>query len=124
MKRAGSSQVGFARQFLAGYPWQRLEPKPDTVAWADEQSLKDGIRPSAAGIAAELRIVYVPRPRAVIAKQLAPSAEYTAGRFDPVSGDYSSLGKVKTDPTGCWHAVAPSHKHDWVLVLAKQPVLR
>ena len=27
MKRAGSTQVGFAKQFFARYPWHHLEPK-------------------------------------------------------------------------------------------------
>ena len=33
MHRAGSAQVGFAKQFFAAYPWSRLEPLPAAVAW-------------------------------------------------------------------------------------------
>ena len=34
------------------------------------------------------------------AKQLEPQADYAASLFDPVTGDRSSLGKVKTDTAG------------------------
>ena len=47
MKRPSSAQVGFAKHFLAQYPWYRLEPQPDTVAWADDQATIDDIRPCA-----------------------------------------------------------------------------
>ena len=62
-------------------------------------------------------MIYVPRARPVAAKQLAPNADYTVSLFDPVTGDCSSLGKVRTDTTGSWRCPAPDHKHDWVLVL-------
>ena len=108
MKRAGSTQVGFAKQFLARYPWHRLEPKPDTVAWADEQPSKDDIRPCAVGTGTELRIIYVPRPRPVTVKQLVPRTDYVASLFDPVTGGRSSLGKVRTDTAGSWHCPDPN----------------
>ena len=85
MKRPGSAQVGLAKQFLTRYPWHRLEPMPDTVAWADDQPTKDDIRPCAAGIGTELRIVYVPQARAITAKQLAAQTDYAVNLFDPVA---------------------------------------
>ena len=120
MNRAGSSQVGFAKQFFAGYPWHRLEPKPDTAAWADLGAAKDDVRPCATGIEIKLRIVYVPRARPILVKQLAPQTDYAAGLFDSVAGGHSSLGKIKTDENGTWQCPTPAWKHDWVVVLQKR----
>jgi len=119
MTRPGSAQVGLAKQFLTRYPWYRLEPMPDTVAWADDQPAKDDIRPSAAGIGAELRMVYVPQARPVTAGQLAARAQYSVTLFDPVVGGHVSLGKARTDETGSWRCPPPDHKHDWMIVLEK-----
>ncbi len=47
MQRPGSAQVGLAKRFFSRYPWNRLEPKPDSVAWAGDQWAKDAIRPCA-----------------------------------------------------------------------------
>ena len=93
MQRPGSAQVGFAKQFLAQYPWYRLEPKPDSAAWADEQPAKDDIRPCAVGIGTELRIVYVPRAASGHREATcAADADYAASLFDPVTGKRPSLG--------------------------------
>jgi hypothetical protein len=119
MRRPGSAQVGLAKQFFARYPWQRLEPKPDTVAWGDNQPFKDNIRPYALGIGTDLRIVYVPRQRPIVVKQLVPQADYTASLFDPVTGVCSSLGTIKTNADGTWQHLPPDHRHDWVLVLQR-----
>jgi len=120
MRRPGSTQVSLAKRFFAQYPWQRLESKPDTVAWADNQPAVDAIRPSAVGLTAELRIVYVPRARPIVVKQLSPQAAYAAGLFDPVTGAHASLGEVKADAEGTWRATPPGHQHDWVVVLSRR----
>ncbi len=120
MKRAGSAQVGLAKEFLARYPWYHLEPKPDAVAWADEPLPAADIRPYALGTGTELRIVYVPRPRGVVAKQLAPNADYAASLFDPVTSARASLGQIRSDANGSWRCPAPDYKHDWVLILERR----
>jgi hypothetical protein len=119
MLRPGSAQVGLAKRFFARYPWQHLEAKPDSVAWGDNQPIKDNIRPCALGTGTDLRIVYVPRPRPVVVKQLVPQTDYVAGLFDPVTGVYSSLGTIKTNGDGTWQRLPPDHRHDWVLVLKR-----
>ncbi|MFH1266915.1 MAG: putative collagen-binding domain-containing protein [Planctomycetota bacterium] len=65
----------------------------------------------------QLRIVYVPRARAVTVKQLAARTEYAASLFDPVDGGVVSPGGATTDEAGSWRCAPPNHKHDWVLVL-------
>jgi len=120
MKRAGSTQVGLAKQFFARYPWYHLEPKPDTAAWADHAPTTDDIRPWALGIETKLRIVYIPRPRPILVEQLAPQTDYTVELFDPVAGGHSSLGKIRADEKGTWQGPSPAWKHDWVVVLQQQ----
>ena len=120
MKRAGSAQVGLAKQFFARYPWFHLEPRPAAAAWADNVPVKDGIVPWALGTEAKLLIVYVPRPRPVVVAKLPPQTHYAATLFDPVAGGYTNLGKIKTAANGSWTCPAPALKHDWVLVLEKQ----
>jgi hypothetical protein len=120
MKRPGSAQVGMAKQFLARYPWQRLEPKPDTVVWTDDLAGKNAIRPYAVGIGQELRIIYVPRARPITVNQLASQTEYRVGLFDPVDGKQVPLDKATTDETGSWRCGPSKQGHDWVLVLEKR----
>jgi hypothetical protein len=119
MRRPSSAQVGYARRFLARYPWQRLEPCPDTVTWNGNQPAQDDLTPYAAGIGAKLRIVYVPCARPVLLKQLVPGADYAARLFDPVDAGESSLGRIKADAAGAWPCPAPAHRHDWVVVLER-----
>jgi hypothetical protein len=119
MRRAGSTQVGLAKQFLARYPWQHLEPRPAAAAWADNQPAQDDIYPSALGLETKLLIVYVPRPRPIVVKQLVPQAEYAVGLFDPVAGGQSSLGTIKSDANGSLPVPPPAHKHDWVLIVER-----
>jgi hypothetical protein len=119
MQRAGSTQVGLAKRFLARYPWHRLEARPAAAGWADKEKTKDDVRPCAAGTGTKLLMVYVPRPRPILVKQLAPQTDYALDLFDPVAGGHSSLGKIKTDENGAWQGLPPAWKHDWVVVLER-----
>ena len=117
MKRPSSAQVGFAKQFLARYPWRRLEPKPDTVAWADNQPARDDVG-HALGIGTELRIVYV--PRAVRSARSSLSGAWST----PPACSIRLLAIVhlwvKFAPTRLvLRCPAPNHKHDWVFVLER-----
>ncbi len=120
MKRPGSAQVGPGQKFFAKYPWSRFETRPAAAAWADSQPAGGEIQPWAVGAAADLLIVYVPRPRPVKVQQLPLHREYAADLFDPVSGKTPSLGEIKTDGHGNWSCPPPVYKHDWVVVLEKQ----
>jgi hypothetical protein len=119
MQRAGSTQVGLAKQFFARYPWHRLEPRPTAVAWASGEESKANVMPWAVGTQAKLLIVYVPRPRPILVRQLTPQTDYAVDLFDPVAGRYSSLGKIKADENGTWQGPSPAWKHDWVVVLER-----
>ena len=69
---------------------------------------KDDVRPCGRGTGTKLRIVYVPRPRPILVKQLAPQADYAVDLFDPVAGGTLSLGKIRTDENGTWQGPSPA----------------
>jgi hypothetical protein len=116
MKRPSSTQVALAKRFWTRYPWYRFEPKPETVSWADAPLPSDHVQPCAAG-AADLRIVYVPRPHPVLIKRLMPQAEYAVELFDPVSGESFPQSTCRTEKDGLCLYRPLKQKHDWVAIL-------
>jgi hypothetical protein len=115
MKLPGSAQVALGKKLLAQFEWWRFEPHPEWAQWADPTPDADG--PYAAGIAQEVRLIYVPRPRPVVVQRLARGAEYRAWRFDPVTGERKDVGKVAAADNGSWPCPPPDTDHDWLLVL-------
>ena len=124
MRLPGSRQLGFAKQLLERYPWQRFEPHPEWAAWAQEQSQaaarNDFEMPYTAGIPGELRITYAPLPRSVKIVGLDQGRSYTARCFNPVTGELKQLGPVHADATGSWTASPPPGiGTDWVVILKR-----
>jgi hypothetical protein len=132
MRLPGSRQMGLAKAFFEQYPWQRFEPHPE---WAvaepaplpgleerDKLSLQSdkSSEPQATGIPGLVRIIYVPEREIIEARNLTPSAKYTASYFDPVSGEKASLGIAQADSRGAWKCPPPLPRdQDWVLVLGQ-----
>jgi hypothetical protein len=88
-------------------PWGRLG-EPNTAVQA----------PQAAGIPGVARIIYVPRPAAIIVQNLERKVSYAVTWFDPVSGAKTALGTIRSDDEGSWRCPPPKdNDHDWVLVL-------
>jgi hypothetical protein len=131
MRLPGTRQLGLAKRFLEGCPWHRLEPHPEWATWAPPQNpsakRSDKITasnefevPYTAGIPGELRITYAPLPQPVRIRNLESGRGYTASCFDPVTGELSEVGPVRTDATGSWTAIPPSGTTtDWVLVIRR-----
>ena len=115
----GSQQLGWGKELLMRYQWWRLEPHPEWVEphWSKENYLL----PFAAGIPAELRMVYVPLNMWKLPKvrELDPHVTYEGFWFDPAMGNEYPVGKVVSDPDGTYQL--PRIKHidlvDWVFVL-------
>lgn len=112
----GSRQLGLSKRFLMRYPWQRLEPHPE---WVEPRWSKTSyMQPYAAGIAGELRIVYMPpmwNPPKV--KMLEAGKTYNALFFNPSDGSEHKIGVVTCNSEGDWQAPNPPTFQDWVLVL-------
>ncbi len=124
MNLPGSGQLGMAKAFLMKYPWEKLEPHPEWVAWPEGTAFPDDKRvprpywgPYCAGITGKLRIVYLPFAASVRMTQLGKGA-WKARWFDPVSGTVAEVGSAKPDSGGTWtSAQPPKIGQDWVLVV-------
>lgn len=119
----GARQLGLGKQLLARYAWWLLRPMPDSVEprWhADDYML-----PHAAGIADELRLVYIPGRvyewSGPLVKDLATNARYHAFYFDPILGNAVDLGLIAAGAEQSWQAPSVPLAQDWVLVLERQP---
>lgn len=84
--------------------------------------------PHAIGIPDGMRIVYAPRSEPVEVRDLRTDTPYTAIYFDPVSGDKTPIGEVRSDKNGVWTCPPPKSvkEDDWVVILeapkkSKQP---
>ena len=120
MHFAGSRQVGLGRRLLERYPWWRFEPAPQWVTHRGEhhfKPLQDYIRPFAAGIAGEVRIIFIPVRYLITVREIEPDAAYRAYYFDPRYGREQDAGEVVPDEQGTWQPPRPPIIQDWVLVL-------
>ncbi len=115
----GSQQLGLAKALLTRYPWWRLAPHPE---WVDPHWTSENyIQPYCAGIAGELRVVFIPPvwdPPNL--KKLEAGVPYHAFFFNPASGKEHEIGRVTPDANGEWQCPIPPIFQDWVLVLDKK----
>jgi hypothetical protein len=113
----GGAQVALGGQFLATFPWWKLEKHPEWVEKKTEEKSPNAIR--CLGIPEQLRLIYVPMlmdPPAVLAVE--PDVQYRAYYFDPVTGARHDLGEAIPDAYGSWRPPThPPEAHDWVIVL-------
>ena len=117
----GSRQLGLARQLLERFEWWRFEPHPE---WVEGHATPDNpIRPFAAGIPGEARVLYLPSGVwGAAIKGLEAGVRYSAFLYSPVDGDEIDLGAVQADADNAWTpplARAPIFQ-DWVVVLERE----
>lgn len=147
MNLPGSSQLAIGKRLLEQYPWQRFEPHPEWAAFAfavaggggqNEESRASGAAgegakassgstigssggandPHAAGIADAVRIIWVPRPEAIVARVLNPAARWTAALVNPIDGARTELGEIRPDAAGDWRREPPEGcAEDWIVIL-------
>ena len=116
----GSRHLGIGKRLLERYPWWRFESHPEWVEpHADEE---DFLRPHAAGIPGQVRIVYFPTPIGVWSppihvKALEPDVTYRLFLFDPKAGTEYELGNTTGQES--WKVPQPPIVQDWVLVLER-----
>lgn len=86
--------------------------------WGRIAGQRDSDGPHAAGIADQVRLIWMPRRESVLVRHLGPRTLWTAAHFDPVSGQRQTLGEARADEAGDWHCEAPATAGtDWVLIL-------
>jgi len=120
MNYPGATQLGLGKKLLEQYPWQRFVPLPECAPGC-----------FAAGVSNEVYVVYLPRRNIYNwsgpeVKGLAPSVDWHATYFDPVTGRAFDQGVLKaTAKPGDAQTQPLSFKknvpspQDWVLVLEK-----
>jgi len=114
----GSTHLGRSKSLLERFPWWRIEPHPEWVEprWAGGNQMA----PLAAGIAGELRVIYLPgmwNPPKI--KGLESGVSYEASLFDMESGSTRVLGSAAASPDGDWQVPPPGVVKDWILVLRR-----
>lgn len=114
----GSRQLGLSKRLLERYAWWRIEPHPE---WVDPHwNEQDYFLPCAAGIAGELRLIYVPAYQwRVTVKALETDRKYRAILFDPTNGRELPLGEVSGDEQGNWTTPVLPKFQDWLVVLER-----
>ena len=75
--------------------------------------------PYAIGVVDGVRIVYAQRPEPLEVRSLTANTTYEAIYFDPVSGDKTDIGQIRSDRNGTWTCPPPKvvKEEDWVMVL-------
>lgn len=117
----GSYQLGLARQLLEHYPWWRFEPHQEWVRPVG--SPKNIEAPFAAGIPAEVRVIYFYNPtfpwgaESPTVLAIEPDIEYRAFFWEPREGTVHDLGTVEPDTNSSWKIPLQPTFNDWVLVL-------
>ena len=87
----------------------------------DQDRQDDLLGPQSAGIRRGVRVIYVPKSRAIAVHDLERHHTYHASYFDPVSGSRSESSDSKPDDAGSWTCPAPAKlDHDWVLILTPE----
>jgi hypothetical protein len=131
MNLPGSRQMAHGKKLLEQYPWQRFTPHPEWAEFAGESALGlDGKlseqrkleSPQSAGVPEVVRLVYVPRREAIRVHHLGVEKAYTATYFDPVSGEKTPLGIIRSDGRGSWTCPLPAaqKEQDWIVILEAQ----
>jgi len=116
MKLPGSSQLGAARKLIESIPgWNRLEPRPELVAWADASNKAPA--PLCATSPEGARLVYLLSPGAVELSGLPAGSTSRASWFDPIAGTSGPAFDLAASPEGRATATAPEGDHDWALVV-------
>ncbi len=122
MNYPGATQVGLGKKLLEEYPWWRFEPHPE---WVEKNCF-------AAGIAGEVRFIYLPRRNIYnwsgpAVKNLDPSVDWHVYYFDPATGRKFDQGTIKagtkaddkTAKTVGFKKNVPSPQ-DWVMVMERE----
>jgi len=139
----GAKQIAIGKELLCRYPWWRFEPHPEWVrphwnnqdstwgfsifppvtrVWVEpELSKGDYTLPYAAGIPAEVRIVFIPpTPMPPTLQNLEPGVKYRAFYFNPSTGRRREIGDVIPNTWGAWQAPTLPTLADWLLVLERK----
>ena len=119
MNLPGSTQVGLGKKLFEQFAWQKFEPHPEWVRYADDKGVQDkdlfGLQ--ATGIPGGVRIIYVPEKKGIEIRDLAKGSKHGVRYFDPVTGTQTDRAAILADDKGTCDCPPPDADYDWVLVL-------
>jgi hypothetical protein len=75
--------------------------------------------PHAAGIPDVVRIIYAPHTAPVEFRHLGTDRAFVASYFDPITGETTPIGEVRSDEKGLWVCPPPKNvaEDDWVVIV-------
>jgi hypothetical protein len=119
MRLPGSAQGGYAAKLLRKLGAEKFDPHPEWASFKAEKAGADKfLVPYAAGIAKDVRVIYVPTRDAMVVHGLEAGVRYRMSRLDPVTGKDAEAGELEGDAAGVREVSAPEGSdHDWVVVL-------
>jgi len=113
----GSVQLCLGKRLLGRYRWWLFEPHPE---WVEPHWTKDNyLRPYAAGIPREVRIIYIVAYDLSVqnVKLIERDVAYNAFYFDPRTGKEYDLGRLTPDEKNEWTPPKSPIIQDFVLVI-------
>ncbi len=117
----GGNQVALGSRILRQLPWHRFTPHLEWVRDAD--GVDNLLRPVAAGIPQECRVVYLPvplHPQGARPTVLGIEHDNYEARFvSTENGRDYDLGRVTPDASGEWMLAPPPIMHDLLLILQR-----
>ncbi len=122
-KLPGSTQISLAKQLLLRYEWWQFEPHQDWVIPGGSSENVD--LPFAAGIPAEVRVIYFYKPTFQIPTPqyrvclLENGIKYQAFFWDPRTGHEYDLGEVKPEADQTWAIPIQPELKDWVVIMER-----
>jgi len=100
------------------WPHAKSAAKYGGGPWGKIAADDDLSKPFCAGIAKQVRVIYLPESYRVTVRAIEPDTHYSAAFFNPVDLKQTPAGAVQADQHGEWIAPKPpSGSQDWVLVV-------
>ncbi|WP_337174513.1 DUF4038 domain-containing protein [Paludisphaera sp.] len=116
MSLPGSSQLAAAARLITSIPgWDRFEPRPDLVAWADPAEKAPA--PLCVATPDGSRLIYILKPGAARLTGLPAEKAFELRWFDPVSGTTADPVPLPATPDGAATISPPDGDHDWAVVV-------
>jgi hypothetical protein len=117
----GATHVGIGRKILQSLAHWQMEPHPEWVS--PGASFQDVLKPYAAGVPNEWRLIYFPKIlpdwQDFRVKELEPGIRYRATFIDPTTGQRTPIGEVaRTDEKG-WRVPPGPILQDWLVLLER-----
>jgi len=110
MNLPGGTQVAWGSRFLRNYPWHRFVSHPEWARWRHGPNVEPTwstpspipgddqyLRPYVAGIADQVRIIYLPIRKPMVLRYLKSGQSWNAKWVNPITGSETPIGQIMSD---------------------------